>query len=228
MNEEFKSKVPPELDAAIDAVIAYRSSKRKCARSSHCGVVGRKAPCFFGAGAAVGRGSAVRAFMIALAVIVPSCAGADPRDGMERFALSNECLAVDFIVDLKGGRGLGLTEAGISAAAESRLRAARLYDGDAPDYLYANVLALSANPEGGGRRLGYAVNVSLEFKRRLCWEEDRSFCSWGQVRNRTGLLLTGRDGTGRAYVMEDIREKVEEFLADYLRVNEEACKVDAQ
>ena len=174
---------------------------------------------------AAGGRSAVRGLLIALAVMLPSCAGAEPRDRMERFALSNECRAVDFIVDLKGGRGLGLTEAGISAAAESRLRAARLYDGDAPDYLYANVIALSANPQGGGRRLGYAVNVSIQFKRRLCWEEDRSFCSWGEVWNRAGLLVTGRDGS--AYVMEDFREKVEEFLADYLRVNEEACKADA-
>lgn len=174
-----------------------------------------------------------------LVAMLPIFAGAEPsieelgdllrdivsaNEESEQFSLFNECRPLDFLVNLQSEKssGLGLTETGLRAAAESRLRGARLYDQTAPDYLSLQVTALPVESENGRSLGGHAVTLSLELRRRLCWEEDHSVCAWGAVWEDAELYLVPGNDSG--FVMERFREIFERFLADYLRRNEDACE----
>ena len=92
--------------------------------------------------------------------------------------------------------------------AESRLRAARLYDMDGLPYLYVRV---------GVTARAFATEVS--FKKPLIDSAS------AQVRMAT-TWETGSYGThsGNAgYVLQFVSESVDSFILNYLRVNEDAC-----
>ena len=128
----------------------------------------------------------------------------------------------------EGASDIGLTRKAIRAAAESRLRAARLYvstieqvveevflgsdltDGR-PAELYVRVSVLDKTPR--------AFAVSVRLYRRL--EDSRNGTS--------GLAATwSSDSFGVAsdsgYILSSLSQHLDEFLADYLRVNESHCE----
>ena len=70
-----------------------------------------------------------------MTAVWPGYATAQDVSGLDRFKFFNECRLMDLVVedydDDDDAEAIGLTAARIRTLAESRLRAARLYDADA-------------------------------------------------------------------------------------------------
>ena len=104
---------------------------------------------------------------------------------------------------------IGLTKERLQFAVESRLRGARLYSEErrAP-YLHVPVTI------GGG---GYSVAVT--YNKRL----------FDPVSNQSGVAstwhasITGTHGGDPEFVVSTLSELLDEFLTEYLRVNDPAC-----
>lgn len=142
-----------------------------------------------------------------------------PRD--EGMALVVESLDED------AKRG-GLTEEQIRSAAESRLRAAGVYDREADPYLYINVNA--GSPQMGHFQF-FAIGV--EYKRVLL--DDRALGLGYRVldsdfEDRLYGFATTWDirGAGQgdsSYILSILSQFLDEFLVDYLRVRDgKACQ----
>jgi len=106
---------------------------------------------------------------------------------------------------------MGLTMEALQAAAESRLRAARLYTEDSVTArfasLYVNVHVVG---RGFSISLGYSKWVTDEFG------QSRGAETWGRG-------ITGMHSGDTGFVMSHLSRLLDMFLAAYLRVNEEAC-----
>ena len=108
---------------------------------------------------------------------------------------------------------IGLTKAALRAAAESRLRGARLYATVRLNYyLYLNINVV-----------GRAHSISLEFKK---WVYDPAS---GESYSATTFDIggTGTHGSGGArssYILGGVSEYLDQFLLQYLQVNESACE----
>ncbi len=129
----------------------------------------------------------------------------------ERFQLFNHCRPMYLLVeDLHSDADeIGLTKESLTAAVESRLRSARLYEGDrAAPYLYLNVSVV-----------GQASNISLQYKRWMCHSAS-GLCGTATTWDTGG---TGTHGDDATFVRSKVSEQVDAFLLKYLRVNEEYC-----
>ena len=77
----------------------------------------------------------------------------------DRFLLFNECAPIDLVVEglPPAAADIGLTKERIQILAESRLRAARLFDEEARPYLYVNIGVLVPTNRG-------AFNTAVSFQ----------------------------------------------------------------
>ena len=156
----------------------------------------------------------VRFFVLAVtAALAVGAAHAEEmsfEERVERFQLFNHCRPMDLIVEGLDSDAdeIGLTEESLTAAVESRLRAARLYDEDVAPFLYLNVQV--------GRR---AFGIWLEYKRWMC-HSDSDLCGYA-ITWDTGSM--GTHGGDAAFIRSSVSEHMDTFLLEYLRVNEEAC-----
>ncbi len=159
--------------------------------------------------------SGVRLFVLAvtagLAVGAAHAEDISVEDRLDRFELFNDCRPMYLLVeDLHSDADeIGLTEESLRAAVESRLRAARLYEGNlgAP-YLYLNVGVV-----------GQAHNISLQYKRWMC-HSGSDLCGIATTWDTGG---TGTHGDDAGYILSNVSRQMDAFLLKYLRVNEEAC-----
>ena len=181
-----------------------------------------------------------------------SAVGAD--EGLLHEALVNNCEAINLVVEglPNDAIDLGLEEDAIETMARSRLRAARIYtdekhqagktdgyitvrmdDGTThnfrvdlksdiylentssiqladgrTDYLYINTNVV-----------GKAFSIGVDFKQWLRKEE-----GWIIPAITKNYNVTGTHGGSSTYIMSAISGIVDEFIDDYLRVNENACK----
>lgn len=104
---------------------------------------------------------------------------------------------------------LVLTNASMADAAESRLRAARLFEKNASQYLHVKM-----------HRHSVAFTYTIGLHR---WIEDSGFGRSGTLPVWTvSRLGTGADKSGEL-AFEDLSEQVDSFVAAYLRVNEGHC-----
>ena len=151
---------------------------------------------------------AALAFLFSLTV---SLSAEEVERRMNRFQLFNDCRPIDLAVEglSEDARKIGLTKESLITAAESRLRSARLYDAEASNHIYINVNVV-----------GMALNVLLEYNKELL---DLSSGEFGTAMTwRTGS--TGTHGRDASYIRSAVSEKIDKFLVEYLRVNEEACE----
>ncbi len=140
------------------------------------------------------------------------------------FELFNSCQPMNLIVESlpPDAAEIGLTEHSLRIAAESRLRSARLYKEDAPEYLYLNTNVV-----------GKAFNVTLEYKRPVChWDTTKpencndhpyachDFCGRAATWRTGG---TGTHGKDAGYIRSVVSEYMDNFLLAYLKENEAAC-----
>lgn len=131
-----------------------------------------------------------------------------PEQEKARFELFNNCIPIDILIEKldRNARKIGLTKKSIQNAVESRLRTARLYNAKGWAYLYININVIKP-----------AFHVSTSFHKRV-----RDVMS-GHFSNALTWNI-GTTGTGSAtYILSTLSEHVDEFLAEFLRVNEKAC-----
>jgi len=150
-------------------------------------------------------------------LLAPAIAGQDSSNWLERigerFKLFNACRPMDLVVEnLRDHAGdIGLTREALPAAAESRLRAARLYTDDSARadyaYLYVNVNVV-----------GPAHNTSLEYNKSVTDEYGQSSTALTWRR-----FATGTHGGDAGHILSVLSQNLDLFLAAYLRVNEESC-----
>ena len=151
-------------------------------------------------------------FTLALALAVwPGHATAQSQ-AVERFELFNKCgpldLGVEDYNDNAGWTDIGLTVDRIQTMAESRLRAARLYDATGGTYLHVNVIVA-----GVGFSLTVTYNkvvydgVSGEMSYAMTWD----------------ITSAGTHGGDAGFILQSLSEYLDRFILEYLRVNEDAC-----
>lgn len=156
----------------------------------------------------------VRLVFLALVCVCPVY-GSDltADDVLPRFKLFNHCGPMRVVVEdiSSDAKGIGLTKYSLTASIESRLRAARLFDADAAPWLYVRVSVV-----------GRACGIDLEFNKRLfdlASGEYRYAPTWS-------ISSTCTHGRNAGYVRSIVADYMDQFLLDYLRVNEEACFED--
>ena len=160
------------------------------------------------------------ALLIALAVVAgiqPGLALAQD-DGrvapLDRFKLYNACRPIVLVVEdvSYDAFAIGLTKDRVKLATESRLRAARLYTEDSAKATYA-WLYVTANVYRA------AFSLTVEYRKRLF--DPVSGETW--FATTWNKSITGSHGDNPGFIVQDLSEKVDKFLVEYLRVNEKDC-----
>ena len=147
--------------------------------------------------------------LVALTLSFPA-SGETFEERRNRFKLFAECRPMDLVVEGLPSHAaeIGLTKESIRAAAESRLRAARLFSPESEQYLYINVNVVGA-----------AFSISVEYK-KLVYDplSDLRFSAptWGR-------RSTGTHGGQSNNILSILSKTLDQFLVEFLRVNEEAC-----
>ncbi|MCY4131121.1 MAG: hypothetical protein OXF39_00555 [Nitrospira sp.] len=129
------------------------------------------------------------------------------------FQLYTNCKRMDLVVETLSpdAAKIGLTRRQIIAAVESRLRSARLYSNDRKGvYLYVNVTVI-----------GSAFNIFLSFSKTL-HDPISTLDNFAETWKRGSTGTHGRSGA--AYIVSSVSLLIDEFLVEYLRVNEKACE----
>ena len=130
-------------------------------------------------------------------------------DELHCFELFDHCLQMDVAVILDQNN-IGLTEERVATAVQSRLRAARLYDESAPYALWVQVDLLYDSP---------VFRVELEYHKALL-DEVTGYSSYPATWSTDGY---GRHAGNAGNVLQAISERMDEFINEYLRINEPAC-----
>ena len=145
------------------------------------------------------------------ALLVSTVAGQDPPGREERFKLFNDYGPMGLVVeDLSDDAiAIGLTKKALRAVVESRLRAARLY---MEDLAGANIAMLQVNVHVAGR----AFNLSVRYNKVV--PDPLGTTS----RSATWSTTSTHGGNVQRPVLS-MSQHLDEFLAEYLRVNESAC-----
>ena len=129
----------------------------------------------------------------------------------ERFDLFTDCSPIYLVVEPLDSedRSSGLTEQSIRNVATISLRSAHLYTKkEAHVFLYVRVTTA-----------GNAVTISIGLYKGVF---DRYTNEWG-LANTWIAGMTGTYGRNAAKVLANTSRLMDEFLAKYLQVNEEAC-----
>lgn len=153
---------------------------------------------------------------VALALVLAAPASsAEKVTSFDRFRLWNGCKPMRLVVETlhKDAIAIGLTEKDLTAAARSRLRAARLFSADgkgtAWSYLYVNVNVLKA-----------AFGIDIEYKKNV-----RDLATAVELTTKTwGHGMTGQHGRDSNYVLSWLSRLTDTFIDEYLRVNAGACR----
>lgn len=147
-------------------------------------------------------------------LLTTSTVQAQAMSDWDRFMLFNACRPMNLVVeDLpSGAQAVGLTRERIQLAAESRLRAGRLYTESREKanraYLYIRIHVF-----------GRAYSITVKYKK---WVTDLANNSNGHATtwNTGGVSAHGGDAN---FIIQHLAGYLDEFLAGYLRVNEPAC-----
>ena len=133
---------------------------------------------------------------------------------LDRFRLFNACRPMELVVEALApdARAVGLTRERIQLAAESRLRAARLYT-ESMEKANRAYLYIRIHVEG---RAGTIFVQYSKWVIDLATKSDGPAITW----NTGG---TGTHGGDAGFIIQHLSSSLDEFLAEYLRVNESAC-----
>ena len=141
-----------------------------------------------------------------------------------RFELYNSCKPIDISVGLQlsGNEGVqGLTEETIQAALESRLRAARLYDSDASSYYFVRVHLM--DDRIGDKHVGWVYGTNVSFNKWV-WDEVSGQRRFASTWERSSMgIASSAESVGES-ILGNVRGYMDQFLAEYLRVNEKTCE----
>ena len=137
-------------------------------------------------------------------------AQANPVDDRARFELFTDCvpLRIEVLVS-KSDTAISLAMESVQAAVESRLRSARLYSAESPYLLGVNINVF-----------GSVFSVALEFYK---WLVDPIAGGSGSALTWK-LVAIGTHGNNAGYIRSTAAENMDQFVVEYLRVNESACQ----
>ena len=159
----------------------------------------------------------ILALLPLVALLATMAVGQDAASGLERFNLFNACRPMRLLIEHLNDDAteIGLTREMLKAAAESRLRAARLYTGgrERSDgaMLYVNINVV-------GR--GYNTSVTYNKVVTDAFATNGLAVTWDTGSN-------GTHGGDAGYIVSSLSQHLDRFLAAYLRVNEPACESPA-
>ena len=146
-----------------------------------------------------------------LALVMVAATGQDSDSARKRFELFNNCEPMRLLVEHLSDDAvdIGLTRERLVLAAESRLRGARLYTADytAP-LLYLNINVVDI-----------VFSTSLEY-RKLVMDTASGGVFSAPTWSSEG---TGTHGRNAEFIVSGVSRRLDEFLTEYLRVNEAAC-----
>ena len=147
-------------------------------------------------------------------VILSSAHVQQQQSPLDRFELWTGCLPMRLFVEPLNSDavGIGLTGDALQAAAESRLRAARLYTADddqSPHWLRLHVHVT-----------GRAFAVDLMFEKHVF---DPASGWNGQATTWNSSAVGTAGGRGGTFIMGVVSRHLDQFLVEYLRVNDSAC-----
>ena len=141
-------------------------------------------------------------------------------ESIERFKLFNACRPMQLLIEPlpDDAEEINLSWETLQAAAESRLRAARLYreafgqDATLEEHSNAAILSVEIGVVGATSYLG------VKFNKRVtdAFGETTSTPTWIAIRY-------GTHGGNANSIVSALSQQLDEFLAAYLRVNEPAC-----
>ena len=151
-------------------------------------------------------------FLTLLFIASPCLAeDADGKYKYKQFQLFNHCNPVRFLVeDLSSdAKKIGLTRESMETVVELRLRSSFLYDREAQSNLYVNVYVFKN-----------VFSTSVQY-RKLFFDiasgEENLATTW----QKGGA---GNHGKRADLLRSSISEHVDQFLVEYLRVNEDSCR----
>lgn len=149
-------------------------------------------------------------------------AGDNQKPYFQFFALFTNCQPVTLTVDLDPGR-LALTEADIRNLVESRLRAAKIYTDEVRAYM--PIFSVQVNV------VEDAFGVQLELTKALydkaLYDSGLEFSGPAPTWSRW-ITGTHNYSGGGAFILSALSQLMDEFLADYLRVNQKFPCVKAK
>lgn len=173
--------------------------------------------------------------LLALLLVPAPALGQEPDYYYDRFRLFTECSSVRVSVVVEDDESdLGLSEERVETAVRSRLRGARIfYSGPTLEAMLA--VALEDRDSdwhlAWQRRLrspslsvyvhvvGPAHRVSVE----MLQDVRTYYTDLSGIASTWSRASTGTHGGNPAFVLGSVSEKMDGFIDDYLRVNEEAC-----
>ena len=145
-------------------------------------------------------------------LIATGSAAQDDRDVRNaRFQLFNNCQPIYLIVEtLSEDADIGLTDERIQTMAETRLRAARIYDDTVTvPNVYVQVAVFRTS-----------FRFDITFRKGL----------YDSVSSEQSLAITWIDGSmgihggDAGYIVRGVSEHMDAFILEYLRVNADACE----
>ena len=147
--------------------------------------------------------------LVALTLSFPA-SGETFEERLNRFQLFAECRPMRLTVEdlLPDAAEIGLTSESIQTAAESRLRAARLFSPESRQYLYITTNVV-----------GHGFSISVRYNKVLydpLTDQRLSATTWDTV-------VTGTHSGDASYILSSLSGRLDQFLVEFLRVNEEAC-----
>ena len=131
-------------------------------------------------------------------------------DQYARFQLFADCGPMRLVITQlsEDAKKIGLTTEAIQAAAESRLRAARLCSAETNPLL---VIAVNV--------VGQAFNVGPRYNKEVL----DPLSGFRFLTPFWNANFTGQHGGNSGYILSGVSGQLDKFLVKYLRVNEEAC-----
>lgn len=158
-------------------------------------------------------------FLVALSLVAVAASAQSPTLALsdrssDRFRLYDECQPMVLLITAPDkAKESGITEARLQVAAESRLRAAGLYGGRS-EHHFEPVLHLLVHVQ----KLTFVVEVRYMKPVTDQYGLSQIATTWSSGD------YGSHGGSGSTYIMASVYENLDEFLAAYLRVNEQACK----
>lgn len=164
--------------------------------------------------------------VLALSFVAPAAVGETAEETHARFQLFANCEPIDLDVMYSDGsfRRGSPTEDAIQAAAESRLRSARLFSLRGETRLKIEVRTwkndgtidwstLETEDKGNGFRISIAYYKRLS---DVLSDTSKYMATWEREK-------VGKDYKNMDYILYGVSALLDEFLLAFLRVNEQAC-----
>ena len=148
--------------------------------------------------------------LLALLFLTPAAwSQANEITDSDKFALWNNCGPMSLSVEVsESAAKINLTKQDVETAVRSRLRAARLYDGEAFVALFVQVGVV-----------GNAFGLDYVYAKPVMDLSSGLF-----DRNGTWLRTSyGTHGQESSYILSAISNTIDHFIDEYLRVNESGC-----